>query len=129
VTVNTNNALGYVLTLSDSNTVTDLTSGANTIAAHSGTFGSPTALGNGTWGYRIVNAGGFGAGAYSAETNNGASTSTWAGVPSSTTPSTIKTTSSSATNDVTTVWYGVKANSSQANGTYTDTVTYTATTN
>lgn len=129
VTVNTNNATGYNLTLADSDTNTNLVSGGNNIAAHSGTFASPTTLANNTWGYRIVNAGGFGAGAYSGETNQASSTSTWAGVPSSASPTTVKTTGSSASNDVTTVWYGVNATSSQANGTYTDTVTYTATTN
>lgn len=129
VTVNTNNALGYTLTLADADTNTNLVSGANNIAAHTGTFASPTALANNTWGYRIVGAGGFGASAYSGETNQASSTSTWAGVASSASPVTIKSTSSTATNDTTTVWYGVNATSSQPNGTYSDTVTYTATTN
>jgi hypothetical protein len=104
-------------------------SGANNIAAHTGTFAAPTTLGNNTWGYRIVSAGGFGASAYSGETNQAGSTSTWAGVPSSASPIQVKSTGSTATNDVTTVWYGVKATSSQPNGTYSDTVTYTASTN
>ncbi len=129
VTVNTNNAAGYTLTLADADTNTNLVSGSDTIAAHSGTFAAPTALANGSWGYRIVGAGGFGATAYTGESNNGSSTSTWAGVPSSASPTTIKTTASSATNDTTTVWYGTRVSSSQPNGTYTDTVTYTATTN
>lgn len=129
VSVSTNDTLGYTLTLSDSDTNTNLVSGGNNIAAHAGTQASPTALASNKWGYRIVGVGGFGAGAYSAETNNGSSTSTWAGVPSSATPNTIKTTSTTASNDATTVWYGVNATSSQANGTYTDTVTYTATAN
>lgn len=129
VTVNTNNASGYTLTLADADTNTDLVSGSDTITAHAGTFASPTALANGTWGYRIVGAGGFGGTAYAGESNNVSSTSTWAGVPSSASPTTIKTTASSATNDTTTVWYGTRVSSSQPNGTYTDTVTYTATTN
>lgn len=129
VTVNTNNGSGYTLTLADADTNTNLVSGSDNIAAHTGTFASPTALTNGSWGYRIVGAGGFGGAAYSVESNNGSSTSTWAGVPSSTSPVTIKTTASSATNDATTVWYGTRVSSSQPNGTYTDTVTYTATTN
>ena len=129
VTVNTNNATGYNLTLANSDTNTNLVSGANNIAAHAGTFAAPTALANNTWGYRIVNAGGFGASAYSAETNNASSSSTWAGVPSSASPIQVKSTGSVATNDVTTVWYGVNATTSQPNGTYSDTVTYTATTN
>lgn len=129
VTVNTNNATGYTMTLADTDTNTNLVSGGNNIAAHSGTFASPTTLGNNTWGYRIVGAGGFGGTAYSGETNQASSTSTWAGVASSASPTTIKTTSSTATDDVTTVWYGVNATSSQPNGTYSDIVTYTATTN
>lgn len=129
VTVNTNEMLGYTLTLSSADTDTDLVSGGNEIVAHAGTFGSPTALANNTWGYRIVGAGGFGSTAYSGETNAGSSTSTWAGMSSSASPTTIKTTSSPATGDATTVWYGVKATASQPNGTYSDTVTYTATTN
>ncbi len=129
VTVNTNNATGYFLTLSSSDTNTNLVSGGNNIAAHTGTFGSPTTLANNTWGYRIVNAGGFGAGAYTGETNQASSTSTWAGVASSASAVTVKTTGTTATNDTTTIWYGVKATASQPNGTYTDTVTYTATTN
>lgn len=128
VTVNTNSSTGWTLTLSDFDTDTDLESGANAFAAHAGTQASPTVLANNTWGYRIVGVGGFGGGAYSGETNNGSSTSTWAGMPSSAAPNTIKTSGTTATNDTTTVWYGVRATSSQPSGTYTDTVTYTATT-
>lgn len=129
VSVSTNNATGYFLTLADNNADTNLVNGANNIAAHAGTQASPTALANNTWGYRVVGVGGFGAGAYAAETNNGSSTSTWAGVPATGSANTLKTTSSTATNDTTTVWYGVRVNTSLPSGTYTDTVTYTATTN
>lgn len=129
VSVSTNNAAGYTLTLADGDATTNLVSGGNTIGAHSGTQASPTALAANTWGYRVVNVGGFGASAYSAETNNGSSSSTWAGVPASGSPNTLKTTAATASGDATTVWYGVKVNTSKPNGTYTDTVTYTATTN
>lgn len=129
VTVNTNNLSGYALTLADSDADTNMVSGSNTMAAHDGSFASPTTLGNNTWGYRIVGAGGFGGSAYSAETSNSSSTSTWAGVPASSSPTSIKTTSSAASNDITTVWYGVKATAGQANGVYTNQVTYSATTN
>lgn len=129
VSVSTNNAAGYVLTLADADASTNLVSGGNTIAAHTGTQASPTALANNTWGYRVVNVGGFGASAYNAETNAGSSTSTWAGVPASGSANTIKTTATTASGDTTTVWYGTKVTSAKANGTYTDTVTYTATTN
>ena len=129
VSVSTNNSTGYTLTLADSDATTNLTSGGNTIGAHAGTQASPTALTSNKWGYRIVNVGGFGASAYSGETNNGSSTSTWAGMPATGSAATIKTTATVASNDTTTVWYGVKATSTQPAGSYTDTVTYTATTN
>ena len=128
VTVNTNNTAGYTLTLANLDTTTALESGANTIQAHTGTQAAPTVLTTGRWGYAVQNVGGFGAGVRSAETNNTSSTSTWAGVPSSAAPNTLKDTSSTATNDITTVWYGVRVDSSQPTGTYTDTVRYTATT-
>ena len=134
VTVNTNNATGYVLTMADNDAATSLQSGANSIVAHAGTKTAPTALGNNTWGYALntgttgIGTNGFDA-AYTAETNNVASTSKWAGVPASGAPVTLKTTAATASNDTTTVWYGVKANASQPNGVYTDVVTYTATTN
>lgn len=129
VTVSTNNAAGYTLSLANNDATTTLVSGGNTIAAHTGTQGSPTALAANTWGYRVVGVGGFGASAYSAESNNGSSSSTWAGVPATGSPNTLKTTASTASGDTTTVWYGVRANSTKVGGTYTDTVTYTATTN
>ncbi len=128
VTVNTNNATGYTLTLEDADASTTLTSGGNNFTAHSGTFASPTALSSGTWGYALASAGGFDA-SYSTETSNGSSTSKWAGVPASGSAVTIKTTGTSATNDTTTVWWAAKADNTQPNGVYTDTVTYTATTN
>lgn len=129
VSVSTNNATGYFLTLADNDATTNLSDGTNNITAHAGTQASPTALANNTWGYRVVGVGGFGGGAYSGETNNGSSTSTWAGVPATGSPNTLKTTSSTATNDITTVWYGVRVNTTLPSGVYTDTVTYTATTN
>ena len=128
VTVNTNNAAGYALTLADSDATTDLVSGSDTIGAHAGTQASPTALANNKWGYAVAGVGGFD-GSYSAETNNASSASAWAGVPASGSPNQLKSTSSTATNDTTTVWYAVKATSAQPGGTYSDTVTYTATTN
>lgn len=129
VQVSTNSANGYYLTLADGDTTTDLVNGSDTLAAHAGTFASPTALATNTWGYRIVNQGGFGASAYSAETNATSSSSTWAGIASSASPQTVKTTSTTASNDPTVVWYAVKIDSTKPTGTYTDTVTYTATTN
>lgn len=129
VTVNTNATTGYELTLANVDASTNLVSGgSDTIAAHAGTPGTPTALADNTWGFAV--AGSPFDTSYIAENNNDSSTSLWAGVPASSgTAATLKTTSSPASNDVTTVWYGVRVNASQPNGNYTDTVRYTAAVN
>ena len=130
VDVATNNSTGYTLTLSNGDATTNLINGANTIAADAGTQASPSSsLTNNRWGYRVDGIGGFGAGPTSAETNATNSAFSWAGVPALSAPNTIRTTSSPSGSSITTVWYGVKADTSKPNGTYTDTVTYTATTN
>lgn len=134
VTVNTNNAAGYNLQLADSDATTTLVSGANTIAAHTGTKTAPTALATNTWGVAVptattgIGTNGFDA-SYSAESNSTSSTSKWAGVPASGSPMLLKSTASTASNDTTTVWYAVKVDTAKPTGTYSDTVTYTATTN
>jgi len=133
VSVSTNNTPGYTLNIADSDATTTLTSGSNTFTAASGTKVAPIALTNGTWGFAVATAttgigtNGFDA-SYSAETNAGSSTSKWAGIPASGSPMLLKSTTGTATSDTTTVWYAARASTSQANGTYTDTVTYTATT-
>jgi hypothetical protein len=129
VTISTNDAAGYTLTLQDTDANTNLVSGGNNIQAGTGTQASPAALVAGRWGYRVDNLGGFGAGPTGSLASGAISASTFAGVPASGSPNTLKTTASSASNDTTTVWYSVAANTSQATGVYTDTVTYTATTN
>lgn len=128
VSVSTNNTTGYTLKLSDSDATTTLVSGSNTIAAHTGTLASPTALANNSWGYHVDGAGSF-SGTGAAEDNVTSSSIDYAGVPANSSPDTIKTTSTTASGDTTTVWYGVKADSTKPNGIYSDTVTYTATTN
>ena len=134
VTVSTNKVTGYALTLADTDATTTLVSGANTFTASAGTKTVPVALVNGTWGYALATAttgigtNGFDA-SYAIETNSTTSTSKWSGVPATGSPIMIKTTATTATNDTTTVWYAAKANTSQPTGTYTDSVTYTATTN
>lgn len=128
VSVSTNNALGYTLTLADSDATTTLVNGGNTIAAGAGTFAAPVTLANNTWGYRVDSVGAFGAGPTTAQTNQTNLTGTWTGVPATGSAHTLKSTSSTATNDITTVWYGVKADTTNPNGVYSDQVTYTATT-
>lgn len=129
VSVSTNNAGGYNLTLADSDATTTLANGGNSLSAHAGTQGTPTTLANNTWGYRVDSTGGFGAGPTSTQTNVDALSLTWAGVPASGSANTLKTTATTASNDTTTVWYGAKADTTKPNGVYTGTVTYTATTN
>jgi hypothetical protein len=130
LTVSTNDALGYTLQISDSDTNTNLVSGGNNVPASSATQGTPVAQTVNTWGYRVDSIGGFGAGPTSGQNSAAVSGSIkFAGVPSSAAPNTIKTTATTASNDTTTVWYGVAANTSQPSGTYSDTITYTATAN
>jgi hypothetical protein len=130
VTVNSNNSTGYNLTLSNNDsTLTQAGPASNTIAAHGGTFASPTTLCNNSWGYRVDNVGTFGTGPTSAQTNQANLSGTWAGVPTLASPQQLKTTATTAAGDVTTVWYGVKADTTKPSGAYSDSVTYTATTN
>lgn len=134
VTVNTNRNAGYNLTVADADATTTLVSGGDTFTASSGTKTVPVTLTNGTWGFAVatgttgIGTNGFDS-SYTTETNNVSSTSKWAGMPATGSPMMIKTTSSTASNDTTTVWYAAKANTSQPGGTYTDSVMYTATTN
>jgi hypothetical protein len=130
VTISTNDSSGYTLELAESSAVTNLVSGSNTIPTSTGTQTTPVVMAVNTWGYRVDSLGGFGAGPTSSQNSAAISgTIKFAGVPASGSPNTLKTTSGVATNDTTTVWYGVAANTSQPSGTYTNTVTYTATTN
>lgn len=129
VTVSTSNSSGYTLTMSNTDTTLTLANGGNTIAAHSGTFGSPSTLANNAWGYRVDGVGSFGAGPTSAQTNQANLSQNWAGVPANGSAHTLKTTGGVASADVTTVWYGVKTDTTKPSGLYTDSVTYTATTN
>lgn len=127
ISVSTNNASGYELTMEDDDADTDLVNGGNTIDAHTGTHGTPTVLANNSWGYAVPG-GNFDV-SYSALNNVTSSGSLWAGMPASGAPVTLKTTATTASGDTTTVWYSVKADTTKPNGTYTDTVSYTATTN
>jgi len=130
VTVATNNATGFNLKLGSSDATTTLTKGSDTIAAHSGTQASPTALANNRWGYRVDGTGGFGAGPTTTPLNNVTSSAeTYAGISPSASAQTLKTTAVPTASNVTTVWYSVKVDPTITSGDYTETVTYTATTN
>jgi hypothetical protein len=144
VTISTNDSAGYTLTLQDGNGSTALciTPGGSCtgIPATSGTTTTPALMsGANQWGFHIDNDGtkwcnsGTTCGATfgtSLSTNQASSaTLKFASVPANASPYTIKTTSSTASSDVTNVWYGVNVDETQATGTYTDSVTYTATAN
>lgn len=130
VTVSTNNSAGYTLKLGETIADSTLKSGSNSIAATTGTFASPLALTANTWGYRVDGAGaGFGAGPTTAGSNTAIGAVKYAKVPATASPDTLKTTATIANTDTTTVWYSVAVNNSTPSGTYTNAVTYTATTN
>jgi hypothetical protein len=129
VTVSTNDSAGYTLKLGETGASATLTSGSNTIAASSGTQASPVAETANSWGYRVDGVGGFGAGPTTAASNQAIGSSAFAAVPATASPNTLVTTGTTATNATTTVWYGVAVNTSVPSGTYTNSVTYTATAN
>jgi hypothetical protein len=128
-TVSTNDSSGYTLQLAETGASSTLTSGSNTIPSSSGTQTTPVAMSVNTWGYRVDSVGGFGAGPTSSQSSAAIGAAKFAAVPATGSPATLTTTSGTASNSTTTVWYGVAANTSQASGTYTNSVTYTATAN
>ena len=112
VTVDSNDVDGYTLTINNDATLT-LDGDGETIAPTTGTLASPAALDTNSWGFRVAALPAF------------ATAGTYAQVPS--TAGTIRDTTAVASNEQTTVEYGVKVDVSQPNGAYSDTVTYTAT--
>jgi hypothetical protein len=128
VTANTNDTAGLTITMSSSSAVTTMVSGANSITAIGGTPAAPVVLTNGTWGWRIDSLATFGAGPTSVISNAAPNAGTFAAMPATGSPYTIKTTAAtgSTTN---TVWYSSRVNNAQAIGAYVATVTYTITTN
>ncbi len=129
VTISTNDAAGYTLQLAEATASSAMTSGGNSIPAGSGSKTTPAALSPNTWGYRVDGAGGFGTGPTTAAASQPISATTFAAVPVTASPDTLVATSSTASNSTTTVWYGLAASTSKPNGTYSNTVTYTATPN
>ncbi len=130
VTVSTNNATGYTLQIEETTGgETALEDGGNSIPATTGTQASPVALVANRWGYRVDGIGGFGAGPAAPLASAAIGSVTYAAVPDAGSPNTIKTTGTTATNDTTTVWYSVAVNTATPSGTYTNSVTYTASVN
>jgi hypothetical protein len=129
ITVSTNNSSGYTLSVAETNASSSLVSGANSIAATSGTYASPTALTANKWGYRVDSLGSFGNGPTSVITNSAIGTLTYAAVPATASPQVLKSTATTATNNTTTVWYSLAVNTSVPSGTYTNNITYTTVVN
>ena len=128
VTAITDSSTGYTVTMTNTDTITTLTSGGNIITAHSGSPAAPTALAANTGGYRVDGIAGFGAGPTSAVVNGSVPGFGFSGVPDSAgTPGLIRSTNTTDAASVSTdVWYGVCASSSLPSGSYIDGVTYTA---
>ncbi|MDB5160386.1 MAG: exported protein of unknown function [Candidatus Saccharibacteria bacterium] len=126
ITVSTNDAAGYTLKLNETSAASALVSGGNSIPATAGTFGTPIAEVANTWGYRVDSLGTFGAGPTTGAANAAIGAIKFAAVPATASPQTLKTTATTATNDTTTVWYGVAVSTATPSGTYTNSVTYTA---
>ena len=110
ITVYTNAAAGYTLTLKDSDATNALTNGANSIPA---TESTTLTAGTAAWGYKV-----------------GSAATDWLAVPVSTgAAADIKTDGASVQGgEATEVYYGVATAATQATGPYTDTIVYTATT-
>jgi hypothetical protein len=144
VTISTNDSAGYTLTLQDgdaSNALCITPGGSCTgIPATSATTSSPAIMsganqwgfhrddGTTTWCSTATNCGAT----FGTSLSSNAATSTtlkFAAVPVNGSPYTLKTTATTASSDVTNIWYGVNIDPTQASGTYTDSVTYTATAN
>lgn len=128
VTVSTNDADGFTLTLQDADSTRTLASGGNSFAASSGTPAAPATLTNNTWGWRVDGLSGFGAGPTAVINNAAPSALTYAGIPANASAFTLLATATTGS-QVTNVWYSARANDTQPSGTYTDIVTYTATVN
>jgi hypothetical protein len=140
ITISTNDTSGYTLKLEDGDSTVSLGSGGNTIPAWSGTTGTPTLMNTANvWGFHLDNDGtkwcnsgstcGATFGTVLSSNQTASATLKFAAMPASGSPYTVKTTATTASSDTTYVWYGVNIDPTQASGTYTDSVTYTATAN
>ncbi len=135
VTVGTNSPYGYRLYLgmnSTSNALIQSLDTSKTILASSGSFESPAALTNGTWGYAIphsstavVSTNGFD-NSYEELSSARATNAKFASIPvSSSTAVRIAETDDLGTNDIP-VYYGVRVGYETDAGDYTNNVVYTA---
>ncbi len=111
ITVYTNDAGGYTLTVADANTDTSLKNAANDEIPVLDTTTNPLQAGNAAWGFK------------------GGLITSWTAMPASDeTAATIKNGSAVTAGEQTTVLYAVSTSATQPTGTYSDVITYTATT-
>jgi hypothetical protein len=144
ISVSTNDSNGYTLKIQDGNTSNALCvvqgAACTGIPGTAATSAAPAIMsGANQWGYHIDDgtttwcSTAVLCGSLLTLPSNSAATSTtlkFAQVPlSSGTADTIKTTATTASSDTTPVYYGVNVDPTQASGTYSDTVVYTATAN
>ena len=137
VSAQTNAPGGYKIYMGMNDDENSLILDANHKITSTGTFTSPLALGNGKWGYAIphsdptvINTNGFET-TYTVESNvePGSNSMTFASLPTNEQPAQLvaQTNASNYGNPNTfSVYYGVQADHSVAEGTYTNSVLYTA---
>ncbi len=120
VSVHTNNQTGYKLTMSSDTPDTSLThqvENTKKIASTANTLEAPAALTNNTWGYSAWGEG------------QSTSSTTFSRIPSLSAPDTLRTTSDISDPTDTKLTFGAKVDTTIPSGTYTNTVTFTATSN
>lgn len=127
VSVTTSSTTGYTLQL-EAVTNAQLTGSGSggAIVSHSATHAAPAVLEANRWGYRI-DSGNFGAGPTSAMSSAPIPSLTFAGLTTS--PQIIATSEVPARPAMTTVWYGVCADTTLPTDTYIGIVRYTAVVN
>jgi hypothetical protein len=110
--VNTNNSTGYTLTVQMNADASTLSNGTATIAAGAAAGGDVTNLTDNTWGFK------------------GGDITAYTEMPTDAGPAaTLKATTGTASGEQTVTTFGAKVNNTQATGTYTGTVKFTATAN
>jgi hypothetical protein len=136
VTVSTNSHAGYQLSLSAAETETSLIGNTSTqkITASAGTVTTPIVLARRTWGFAWASGGGSGSGyagsgfdsAYTPETTTVNSTSKWAGLTPAGSPTLIRTRTDQYKNgDDTEIFFGVNADFTLPQDTYSQTILFT----
>ncbi|MDR0957558.1 MAG: hypothetical protein LBM09_03230 [Candidatus Nomurabacteria bacterium] len=148
VTVSTTSGYGYAVTLASSNTETRLVGTGDAVGsyidANTGTYVTPSSLGNGKWGYALPNSqatinnvasSGFSSSYIVAEKDTSSNTTTnpnydpdfvsakYAPIVSSASPTMVRRTRVMANSDTFDIYFATRLNSSQSMGNYGGSVT------